>query len=479
MTRALPLLLLAAAGCATTPRAPHAAPPGVERFSSGLDWQAAGDETARLLSEYLKVDTVSPPGNETRGAQWLAAVLAREGVDAEVLEFAPGRGSLVARLTAQGEATEQPLCLVSHIDVVPAEAERWPKEQQPLSGARSDGFVWGRGALDMKGMGAMELEVLLLLKRRGVPLKRDVVLVAVADEETGSGGMRHLVEQHWDKLGCAHAVNEGGFGVKDLMAPGQTAFAVAVGEKGTLWLDVTARGEPGHGSTPLPGRAPGRLLEALDALLSFRAEPRVPEALYETLRLSGADAGGLSGFVLQRPALVRALAIGKLLGKPRTRAAVTDTCQLTGLEGRGSAANVVPGEVHGILDCRLLPGSKPEALLETLRARVAHLKGVELRVLGQKEGNESPWDDPFFDALARHAVRGRPGVIAGPIISLGYTDSLLLRPKGTRAYGLIPFELTQADLDLLHGTGERVSVENLRRGVEVLYRAVVDVSARP
>ncbi|MCU0697436.1 MAG: M20/M25/M40 family metallo-hydrolase [Myxococcaceae bacterium] len=480
----MPSLRLAAlclvCACATTPPPPSEAPPGVERHADAIDWAKAGDEAAQVLAGYLRVDTFNPPGNETRGAQYLADVLAKEGITAELLEFAPGRSNLIARLPATGPANDKPLCLLSHIDVVPAEAVAWPKDKGPLSGVIDEnGVIWGRGALDMKGMGVLELMTLVWLKRANVPLARDVVLLAVGDEEVDNLGMKQLVEQHWSRLDCGQLVNEGGLGVKNLLFEGQTVFAVSVAEKGALWLRMTASGEAGHGSTPVPSRAPTRLVEAVKALSTRTPKPQIHAALYELLRRIGEQKGGVTGFVLQRPLLVDWFVTGRLMSKPPTRAGITNTCQVTGFDGKGSAPNVIPSQVSAIIDCRLLPGTTPEAVLEELKGLVKGVEGIEFTVLNADGANESTWVDPFFDALARQVVKGRTDVVAGPVLSPGYTDSLLARPKGTRAYGMVPFEVTQEELGTMHGRDERVSKANVTRGLEVLFRAVVDVSVAP
>jgi acetylornithine deacetylase/succinyl-diaminopimelate desuccinylase-like protein len=466
--RLAPFVLLA--GCAGVAPALHPAPPGVDKYGDAVDWNAAGDETAQLLSEYLKVDTFNPPGNETRGAQWLGSVLMREGVPFTITDG--DRGNLVARLAAPN-ATEKPLCLLSHTDVVTAEAEKWA--HPPLSGEIAGGYVWGRGALDMKGMGVIELMTLLTLKRHAVPLKRDVVLIAVSDEEVGNTGMRAAVAENWPD--CGHLINEGGLGLRDVLMPGQTVFSISVAEKGVLWLKLRARGEAGHGSTPIPGRAPMELLHAAAALMSREPEPRIHASMYELLRRAGEHRGGFNGFVMQRPALVNLLVTKRLMQKPTTRAVVTNTCQVTGYSGIGSSTNVIPSEAYANIDCRVLPGTEPEALLAELNARIAGLPGVSLEVVEMSPASESTWDDELFDALARHAVRGRDDAIAGPVLSPGYTDSMHARKKGARAYGFIPFELSQEELGQMHGRDERVSLANLKRGLEVLFRSVVDVAA--
>jgi acetylornithine deacetylase/succinyl-diaminopimelate desuccinylase-like protein len=250
-----------------------------------------------------------------------------------------------------------------------------------------------------------------------------------------------------------------------------------VGEKGVLWLRITAEGEAGHGSTPTDNRAPTRLVAALARLATRQAKPRIQPAMYELLRRVGEKNGGASGFVMQHPALVDTFAMKKLMAKPQTRAGVTDTCQFTGFEGKGSAPNVIPSQTSAIMDCRVLPGTTPQALQAELEGMVKDLPGIKFEVVQAFDAGVSEMDDPFFDALARHAVEGRDDAVAGPTISPGYTDSSLARLKGARAYGFVPFDVTPEELATFHGRDERVSVKNVHRGLEVLYRAVLDVAA--
>jgi acetylornithine deacetylase/succinyl-diaminopimelate desuccinylase-like protein len=462
------------AGC--THPTPELEPgPELRGWPDWIEWPAAGEEAARLLSGYLAVDTRNPPGNETVGARHLAALLAREGIASEIVEHAPGRGSLIARLRGSGEAA--PLCMLSHIDVAEASAREWPVGKGPLSGRIEGGTVWGRGALDMKGMGAIELLTMIWVKRLKLPLRRDLILLAVADEEVENRGMRELIARHWRRIGCSHLINEGGLGLKGALFPGQTVYAISVAEKGVLWLKLIARGEGGHGSTPRPGQAPERLLRALERVMRRPPRPSVHPALTELLARVGKHRGGVAGFVLRRPALVRGLVLGKLLAKPGTRAALDDTFNVTVLDSGGNQPNVVPSTVSATIDIRLLPGHGPEAVIEELRRRVAGIPGISFETVIYQPSVESPSDDPLFRALARHAVAGRADAVAGPVLSVGFTDSLFARQQGVHAYGLVPFEVTEEEASTMHGVGERVSVANLERGLRVLLGAVLETAA--
>ncbi len=453
---------------AAAPGASIAAPPVPEP-----DWQQAGAEVTALLADYLRVDTINPPGNETRGAELLADLLSREGIPWQITEFEEGRGSLIARLPGSGE--QPPLCLLSHIDVVPGEDERWREGYGPLSGRVDEqGVLYGRGALDMKSMGAIELYAMLLMARQRVPLNRDIVLLAVADEEVSNGGMEHVVDEHWSEIGCSHVVNEGGIGLKDMFFEGQDFYPISVGEKGVLWLRMVATGEPGHGSTPRPGNATLHLRQALDAIEQRKVEPVWQPSLLEALHNVGSEHGGFSGWVLQHPALAKLLLKGKLLGNPLTAAAITTTVNITGLGG-APQPNVVGAAAWAQLDCPLQPGVEREELLAELTALVDDPQ-VRFEELLYHEARVSDWDDPFYRALATEVVRGREHAVAGPVISVGYTDSILARRQGALAYGLEPFLVTQDELEGMHGDDERVRTSELLRGLQVLYRALLAVS---
>ncbi|MDP6933321.1 MAG: M20/M25/M40 family metallo-hydrolase [Myxococcota bacterium] len=435
------------------------------------DWDVVAAETAQLLSAYLQVDTTNPPGGETAGARFLADFLEAEGIATELVEPTPGRASLVARIPGRGD--EPPLCLLSHTDVVTAEPDRW--QHPPLSGHVDDqGRIWGRGALDMKGMGAVEAMVMALVQRREVTLRRDLVLLAVADEEVSNTGIMDVLDI-WDTIGCSQVVNEGSMGLVGAFFEGEQVVPISVGEKGFLWMRMVAEGAPGHGSTPRPDEAPERLLRAAAALEHRKVRPHWDPVLLELLAAVGQTHGGLAGFVLQRPWLTRVLLRRKLMSDPLTRAVLTDTVHLTGMAG-AREPNVVPSEVHALLDSRLLPGTDPDAIQQLLvelvddpQVRFERIQAVPSAV--------SPREDPLYEALARHAAREWPEAAVGPALSPGFTDSIYLRQVGVRAYGLVPFMLDAQALGSMHGDDEWVSIDNLESGVRVLFGAVLDVAA--
>lgn len=476
MTCSLFLLLAALPGAQGSAPATRALPTDLstqpvatDRVLDTVDWPAATAELTTRLGELLRIPSVNPPGDEALVVAWLDEWLRSEGIATEVIPLSAGRSSLVARLPGSG--AEKPLCLMSHVDVVPAEAERWTVP--PFSGELKDGFLWGRGALDMKGMTALEAMTMVQLKRLGVPLRREVVLLAVADEEVDSRGMDSIVRV-WERVGCSHLVNEGGYGLDGMFFEGQTFHAISVAEKGAVWIRMIASGQPGHGSTPAAGRAPEHLSRALAKLATRKDVVHWSDAILESFRRVGTEHGGVSGAILGSPFLVKLLVRGRLMANPVMHAALTNTVNVTGFFG-GQAPNVVPSEVGAVLDCRILPGATVEGLLAELTALVDD-PNIRFEVTSQTNANGSPWDDPFFQALAARAVEGQEHAVAGPVVSVGYTDSQALRPLGVHAYGYVPFVIDPKLLGTTHGDDERVPVSELAPGLRRLMGAVLDVS---
>ncbi len=483
-----------AGACSVTPLKRDAVDPATlpSQKLRAVDWSQKGNDAFSDLVAYLQVDTINPPGNEKNGALFLQALLTKNGIESELIalpalssdgEHGDNRASLIARVKATVAPTAGPLCLVSHIDVVTAEPGRWPEGRGPLSGAVVDEagetFVYGRGAIDMKGMGIMELHALFALVASGLPRHRDVVIVAVADEEVKSRGVEQMItDEVWSKIGCTHAINEGGLGLKDAIVDGQTVFAISVGERGVLWSRVVAEGPPGHGSTPIPGRAPERLLKAMNRLDAWQDKPEIHPAFYDLMAEVGAEAGGINGFVMARPFLVDLLVLDRLQKKPTTRAITNDTIHLTGFGG-AEQPNVVPSTVWAQYDIRLLPGTTPAAMQAEVEALLKDIEGVHLEVLERKEGSFSAWDDPLFRALQRNVVEGVDRAVAGPIISPGFTDSIVLRRRGVRCYGILPIIVTAQESATMHGDGERLSKANVIHGTRALAMTLADVVGAP
>ena len=244
---------------------------GAPSVAAEVDWADVEKQATEFLSTYVQIDTTNPPGNEAAAAQFLAGHFRKAGIDAETFESAPGRGSVLARLKGSGGG--RPVILLNHLDVVPANSDGW--DVPPFSGAVRDGYVYGRGALDCKGVGTVDAMALLLMKQHGITLKRDVIFLGTADEETGGKlGAGWMVDTHFDRFADAQFVlNEGG--AIEILPDGKRAYGVAVAEKTPCWLRLTATGRPGHGSAPDKHTAVTRLVRALERTRVYRPALRV------------------------------------------------------------------------------------------------------------------------------------------------------------------------------------------------------------
>jgi acetylornithine deacetylase/succinyl-diaminopimelate desuccinylase-like protein len=438
------------------------------------DFDSLAAEATQRLSEYLRIKTVNPPGNESLGARWLQQVLAREGIEAQIFESSPGRGNLYARLPGTGK--QRPLILLSHIDVVPATPETWKLD--PWSGTIRDSVVWGRGALDMKGIAVVELMTMIALKRRGVPLARDIILIANADEETGSTGADWFAREKAGLIRDAEfLINEGGSNRVDEKGAIEY-YGVAVTEKVPYWLRLTVRGSPGHGSVPRPDNAAARLARVLGRIAAYETPLRVTppaERYFKDLGTREKDPTKRRWLLNPAAAMRDPAAVKYFTSNLYYNAILRNTLSITGMRG-SDKTNVIPAEATADLDIRLLPGVKPATFLAELRRVIAD-STVEITPLRpDREASTSPLGGALVDAIRETVHEMDPGALITTPMLAGYTDSYYYRTLGIGAYGLSPFRLTEEDIRTVHGNDERVSLANVRFGVEFFYRIVERVA---
>lgn len=439
--------------------------PGARALAAqAVDLPALQDEALAWLQEYLRIDTTNPPGNEIAGARFLAGILEEEGIEAEVVESAPGRGNVWARLEGGDEPT---LVLLHHMDVVPADARYW--DAPPLSGEVRDGRVYGRGALDTKTLGILQLAAFVALHRSGVSLDRDVVYMATADEEAGGFfGAGWLVENRPELFeDVGFLLNEGGGGT---MVEGQAAYGVEVTQKVPYWLRLTATGEPGHGSRPAVSSAATEMVAALERLRLHAFEPRIVPSVQAMFR----------GIAPRHPepwrtrfqdlsAAVEEAGVLRELQEydPGLHALTRNTCSITRFQGSGKI-NVVPTEVWAEIDCRLLPDQEPEAWLAELGGVLG--PEVEVEVLMGFTPAVSSTDTELFRTLEEVTRDAFPDAAFVPQVQGGFTDSHFFRDLGIVSYGYSPMAPPQEDMSGVHGNNERVSEENVRRGTAMMLR---------
>ncbi len=440
-----------------------------------LSWAAQAEDYGRQavarLSDYLKIDTINPPGNESRGVEFLAGLLDAAGIAYQTGESAPGRGNLWAKLPG---GDKPGLVLLHHIDVVPANEKFWSFD--PLSGEVKDGFVYGRGAIDTKGLGITHLQAFIALKASGAKLNRDVWFIATADEEAGGMfGAGWLIEEHRDIFdGVGYVLNEGGAG---RMFGDQAANLVEVTQKVPLWLRMTAYGRPGHGSSPQVETAVTRLVRAAHRIAQTQFSPRVVpavKAMFEgTAPFRGAEERARMADV-ENAVKDREFMLALQMQEPATHALLRNTCSITRLEG-SSKINVVPAEVFAELDCRLLPDQDPNAFLEELRL-IINDDNVEISRLMGFTPAVSRTDTEVFRALAA-VMEEAYGAQTVPTVSAGFTDSHFFRDMGITSYGYSPFIFSPEEMRGIHGNDERVSVRNIEQGTEVMIRLLRRIAA--
>jgi len=441
--------------------------------SSAPDFGQARDETAKMLVEMVKIDTSN--GNETKVAEYIKSVLDKEGIASEIFEMVPGRGNVVARLKGNGK--KRPILLMGHIDVVGVERARWTVD--PFAGVVKDGYVWGRGSSDDKGMTAACLEVFLQLHRLKVPLDRDVIFLAEAGEEgTPSVGIEYMVDKHWDKIECEFALNEGGGTLK---RDGKVAYVgIATTEKVPRGMKLVAKGTSGHASMPRPDNPIVHLAAAVEKVGNYQC----PMRLNETTRA-----------FFRRLAKISPPEETKLyatLENPEESAAAQEKLRTTNIQynsmlrtsisptiiNGGFRSNVIPADAQATLDVRALPDEDIPALVAALTRLI---NDPQVEVVPPARGGRpatppSSITTDLFRAMEEVQTKVFPDAATLPLMVTGATDSAQLRAKGVQAYGLGTVA-TEDDRSRVHGNDERNSIEGLGKFVEFIYRSVTAVAA--
>ncbi len=443
--------------------------------------QQYSDLAVTWMQEYLRVDTTNPPGNEMRAVTFYKKILDQEGIENRAFEYAPGRGDLWARIprTSSGPTAEEkrPIILLNHMDVVTSDASHW--KVPPFSGEIRDGYVWGRGAQDMKDEGLAQLVVMVMLKRERVALDRDVIFLAVADEEAEGRGSDWFISHQRELLGNAEfLVNEGG---ENLLQGGKLKYVgVDVGEKTTYWMKVVAHGRPGHGSRPNPDSAPNRLVRALDRIIAYRTPLRVLPVVDEFLRDMAPQESPERAAEYRN--IHKAIEDKKFQDEVEKDESLNfllrDTISLT-MMGGSEQTNVIPPEAWANLDVRVLPGGDPKALLEAVR-KVVNDPNVSVEPINSefRIANYSGTGNALFAAIREVSAEYFPGTPVVPHITSGYTENQRYRPLGIASYGFNPYTATEEEGSTEHGNDERIRVEEVRRGPRILFDVVAAVAGQ-
>ena len=441
-----------------------------------IDYAALREETAQRLSEYIRINTSNPPGNELATARWLHDVLAKEGIRGTILdttELGPGRANFYAKLPGSGGG--KGIALVHHMDVVTATPKDWTVD--PFAGLVKDGHVWGRGALDMKGHGIIQLMALIALKRAGVPLTRDLVYVGNADEEIGGLGSRTFVEKHADLVkDIEYVLTEG---ADTRVQKGKVRwFGIDVGEKRTWWKKLIVKGTTSHGSVPLGDNPVERLVKAVNRIVAYETPVRLTPAVDRFFKAQARDETGQAKAWLSDAAAALKTKRGRawLLSEPERNALLRATITPTVLEG-SEKTNIIPQEASVELDIRLLPDEDTVAFRRTLERLIADPR-VTIESIGDMAPPYSaPLDTEMFRAIERVAGRLLPGVPVATPMSAGATDRPYWSVAGPICYGVDPYlvELEESRYSV-HGNDERLSVENIEFGLKFYVGTILEMA---
>ncbi len=425
------------------------------------------------LQDLIRINTTNPPGNEIVAAKYIADILKREGIPSEIFESTPGRGFLVARLSATAVPDpSRALLLMAHLDVVGVDKSKWSVD--PFAAVMKDGYLYGRGTIDDKGMVIANLAVFISLKRSSARLNRDVIFLAEGDEEAGGEfGMKFAVEKHWDKIAAGFALNEGGHTV---LKDGKVQYVgVQATEKVAVNVDVIATGTSGHASIPRKDNPVAHLATAIGKIGAYEAPVQfnsVTHGYFEGIAPLEDEETGKWLQALESPDRADHAARWISNNNPIWNAMLRDTATPTMLQA-GIRQNVVPSEARGVLNVRLLPGNQLDPLINKLKQLV---NDPQIRFETQPNGGEaapsSSLESDLYSTIKAVSAQEFAGAPVVPYMSTGATDSARLRMRSVQAYGLDPFPLTEDDLMRMHADDERIPIDSFRKGIQFLDAVV-------
>ena len=412
------------------------------------DWPKVEATALDLLQQYIRIESINPPADSRKASAFFKAELEKAGLKPKLLGISPDKVNLIVRLEGR-DRSKKPLMLLNHFDVVPVDRKAWSMD--PFAGIVKGGMIWGRGALDMKGIGIMHLMSLITMKRMGVVPSRDIVMVTTSDEETnGINGIRWLIANHWNEIDAEWVIDEGGFGSREILAKDKLVFGISVGEKQSTWLRLRAKGTAGHGSQPIPDNANETLIRAIQKAMAAPPSTKQNPVVAEML----ANIGG-------------AMAENKY-----TSAIQRNTISLTTLRagvGDPPKVNVIPSTSEATLDCRLLPGVNAQEFISEVKARINDPKvSVELLSSPDDPGASSS-RTVAFEAIKRAILNHNPTAIVTPMLVPHGTDSVRMRMKGVPSYGVTPMILDAATAGTMHSDEERIPVAEFYKGIRIFY----------
>ncbi len=418
-------------------------------FAAEPDWPQVEEHALEFLQQYIRIRSINPPADTTEAAAFFQRELEKNGLAPKLYRPGPGGQTvLVVRLKGR-DSSKKPLLLLNHLDVVPVDEKAWSVD--PFGGIIRDGFIWGRGALDMKGIGVQQLMSLIALHNAGITPSRDIIMICTPDEETaGERGIRWMIANHYSDIDSEYVLDEGGMGTRDALAPGKLVFGISVGDKIVTWLRLRAKGTAGHGSQPIPDNANMILLDAIRKAIALPANAK-PNPVVEEMRR----------------------AIGVPLVENKFNSAIQrNTISLTTLTaGVGSPpkSNVIPSTSEATLDCRLLPGTNAAEFISEMKARINDPRVTVEIITVAPDPPMSRTDTPLFAAMRNAILKRNPDAIVTPMLVPFGTDGSYLQERGVMAYGLTPMILAAATAATMHSDQERIPVAEFLKGIHIYY----------
>jgi acetylornithine deacetylase/succinyl-diaminopimelate desuccinylase-like protein len=426
------------------------------------------DVAVNLLSEYIRLNTSNPPGNEHLAAAFFSKIFQAEGIGYKTYEYRPGRTSIRAEIKGSGK--KKPIIMLHHTDVVPANREEWSFD--PFGGEVIGDHICGRGALDTKCLGIMQLLAMLDIRNYRSQPDCDLVFLATADEESGADcGVEFLLREYPDDFKAGLLLNEGSY-VQSGMIPDKLVALISPGEKGPCWFRLKRKGIPGHGSTPHDQNPLERLTAALSRLLAHKNARVVTPIVAEYFRKLAEGLDYLKPYAAdgKESTLLKVIEQNGLMDTPRVRALLQNTISLNSMHS-GSRVNVIPSYAEAEVDTRLLPGQNITEWVNFVRDRLADTE-IEMEFVSRGEGNSSDSNTESYHTIEKVLEKHYPGAITAPFLMLGATDSRFFREKGVLSYGFCPAVVPMDDMKSVHGIDEKIRVGSMIKGTEV-YKEII------
>lgn len=433
-----------------------------------IDMEALFDETKELLKEYIQINTVNPPGNVEAAVSFFVNIFQKEDIEYKTYECPTGKKAIAGFVRGENKNS---LLLLNHMDVVPADENKW--SFQAFSGKETEGYIQGRGTLDMKGLGIAQLMTLIFYKRqRGVP-KKTIVFLAVPDEEVGGKeGAQYIVDHYWGDLCPDGVLDEGGFGTQEINK-NFPVFFVACGQKKGIWLQIKAHGKAGHASQPNPDNPNDILVKALYKIITHPECPANDKILWDTM-IQVSKLKGRAYYLAAKLYRIKPIrtVIGNYLHKVKFFNAVIRNTETVSVMKAGEKVNVIPGEAEALIDCRILPNTDYHDVIHRLQKLVDD-KRIEFHVI--KEMEQSDISDPqtsLFRAIQKSICNSYRNAKVLPYVTPVGTDAKYFREKGVNSYGIYPIVISQEELESFHGNNERVSIKEYKKCCRILINIV-------